>query len=150
MHVLNSQKTSTILTFKSWKNFRVQYVVGSLFMSFITIYNNNTSICKVYNICKHTESEAHNNTNIQYLIKHHHNDTTWAGTRRELLDFTVQGKINRGRHTDHLAQRHSIRTNQCQPPPSPLFCRQDALPAAQPTASKHWRQVIYFTMYAQT
>jgi len=24
----------------------------------------------------------------------------------------VQGKINRGRHTDHLAGRHSIRTNQ--------------------------------------
>ena len=30
----------------------------------------------------------------------------------------VQGKINRGRHTDHLAGRHSIRTNQCPPPPS--------------------------------
>jgi len=25
----------------------------------------------------------------------------WAGARRELLDFMVQGKINRGRHTDH-------------------------------------------------
>jgi len=25
----------------------------------------------------------------------------WASTRRELLDFMVQGKINRGRHTDH-------------------------------------------------
>jgi len=32
----------------------------------------------------------------------------------------VQGKINRGRHTDHLAGRHSIRTNQCLPPPSPM------------------------------
>jgi len=27
----------------------------------------------------------------------------WAGARRELLDFMVQGKINRGRHTDHPA-----------------------------------------------
>jgi len=44
-----------------------------------------------------------------------------AGARRELLDFTVQGKINRGRHTDHPAGRHSIRTNQCPPPPSPIF-----------------------------
>jgi len=26
-------------------------------------------------------------------------------------------KINRGRHTDHPARRHSIRTNQCPPPP---------------------------------
>jgi len=42
----------------------------------------------------------------------------WAGARRELLDFVVQAKINRGRHTDHLAERHSIRTKQCPPPPS--------------------------------
>jgi len=43
----------------------------------------------------------------------------WAGARRELLDFMVQGKINRGRHTNHPAGRHSIRTNQCPPPPLP-------------------------------
>jgi len=57
----------------------------------------------------------------------HHNRFTalfpgppgWAGARRELLDFMVQGKINRGRHTDHPAGRHSIRTNQCPPLPSP-------------------------------
>ena len=41
-----------------------------------------------------------------------------AGARRELLDSTVQGKINRGRHIDHPARRHSIRTKQCPPPPS--------------------------------
>jgi len=28
---------------------------------------------------------------------------------KRILDFMVQGKINRGRHTDHLAGRHSIR-----------------------------------------
>ena len=68
----------------------------------------------------------------------------WAGARRELLDFMVQGKINRGRHTDHPAGRHSIRTNQCPPPPSPhIFYRPDALPAAQPTVSKHWRQLAH-------
>jgi len=77
----------------------------------------------------------------------HHNHFTalfpgppgWAGARRELLDFMVQGKINRGRHIDHPAGRHSIRTNQCPPPPSPIFFyRPDALRATQPTASKHW------------
>jgi len=81
---------------------------------------------------------------------HHHNHFTalfpgppgWAGTRRELLDFMVQGKINRGRHINHPAGRHSIRTNQCPPPPSPhIFYRPDALTAAQPTASNHWRQL---------
>ena len=30
----------------------------------------------------------------------------------------VQGKINRGRNSDYPAERHSIRTNQCPPPPS--------------------------------
>ena len=39
----------------------------------------------------------------------------------QLLDFMVQRKINRGRHTNHLAGGHSIRTNQCPPPPSPHF-----------------------------
>jgi len=75
----------------------------------------------------------------------HHNRFTalfpgppgWAGARRELLDFMVQGKINRGRHTDNPAGRHSIRTNHCSPPPSPpFFYRPDALPAARPTVSK--------------
>jgi len=45
----------------------------------------------------------------------------WAGAGRELLDFMVQGKINRGRHIDSLAGRHSIRTNQCSPPPSSIW-----------------------------
>ena len=42
-----------------------------------------------------------------------------SGARRELLDFIVHGKINRGRHTDYPAGHHSIRTNRCPPPPSP-------------------------------
>ena len=45
----------------------------------------------------------------------------WAGARREPLDFMVQGKINRGRHTDHPAGHHSIQTNHCPPPPSPIL-----------------------------
>jgi len=83
---------------------------------------------------------------------HHHNrfmalflgPPGWAGARREILDFMVQAKINRGRLTDHPAGCHSIRTNECPPPPSPhIFYRPDALPAAQPTASKHWRQYFF-------
>ena len=58
----------------------------------------------------------------------------WAGARRELLDFVVQGKINRGRHTDHPAGRHSIRTNQCSPLPSPIFL-QAGFPSCHPTNS---------------
>ena len=59
---------------------------------------------------------------------HHHNRFTalfkgppgWAGTRRKLLDFMIQRKTNRDRHTDHPTGYHSIRTNQWPPPPSPL------------------------------
>jgi len=36
-----------------------------------------------------------------------------------------QEKINRGRHTDHLAGHHSIRTNQCLPPPSPIEAKKN-------------------------
>ena len=61
----------------------------------------------------------------------------------KLLDFMVQGKIKRGRHTDHPAGRRSIGTNQCPPPLSPIFYRSDALPTAQPTVSKHWRQLAH-------
>jgi len=62
----------------------------------------------------------------------------WASARREVLDFMVQGKITRSRHTDHPAGCHSIWTNQYPLPPSPhFFYRSDALPATQPTVSKH-------------
>ena len=69
---------------------------------------------------------------IVHTTPPHHNRFTalfpgppgWAGARRELLDFMVQGEINRGRHTDHSAGRHSFRTNQCPPPPSPISSTQ--------------------------
>ena len=77
-------------------------------------------------------TQTHNNrrsTNTAHCYTHTHNRFTalfpgpsgWAGARRELLDFMVQGNINTGRHTDHPAGRHSIRTNQCPSPPSPIF-----------------------------
>jgi len=39
----------------------------------------------------------------------------------KLLDFMAQGNINRGRHTDHPAGRHSIWNNWWPPPLSPHF-----------------------------
>jgi len=76
----------------------------------------------------------------------HHNDNCFTalfpGPPR--WDFIVQGKINRHRHTDHPAGRHSIMTNQCPPPPSPIFYSPDALAAAQLTVSKHWRHCRSF------
>jgi len=98
-------------------------------------------------LCRWTANTS-NMSHIQSLHHHHHNHFTAlfpgppgsAGARTELLDFMVQWKINRGRHTDYPAECHSIRANQCPPPPSlHVFYRPDALPAAQPTVSKHWR-----------
>jgi len=71
----------------------------------------------------------HMSASNKWLILHHHHHHNrftalfpgppgYTGARRELLDFMVQGKINRGRHTDYPAGCHSIRTNQCPPPPS--------------------------------
>jgi len=60
-----------------------------------------------------------NTTTKTVLLTYFRGHPGWAGARRELLDFMVQGKINRGKHTDHPAGCHSIRTNQCPPPPSP-------------------------------
>jgi len=73
---------------------------------------------------------------------HHHNRFTalflgppgWAGARRELPDFVLQGKINRGRYIDHPAGCHSVRTSQCPPPPSPIFL-QAGCPSYHPTNS---------------
>jgi len=55
----------------------------------------------------------------------------WAGARRELLDFMVQGKINRGRHIDHPAGRHSIQTNQRSLSPPFFTVRMPFLPPNQ-------------------
>ena len=85
-------------------------------------------------LCADAATPHHTTTVLRPFFRDHPGQ---AGARRELLDFMVQEKINRGRHTDHPTGRHSIRTNQCPPSPSPPFYRPDALPAAQPTVSKH-------------
>jgi len=47
------------------------------------------------------------------LTPHHTITVLWLFRDHpgEPVDFMVQGEINRGRHTDHPAGRHSIRTN---------------------------------------
>jgi len=59
------------------------------------------------------EHKVYQNNNHHH---HHHHHVLqpffWMRrARRELLDFMVQGKINRGRHTNHPTGRHSIQTN---------------------------------------
>jgi len=89
---------------------------------------------------------------------HHHNrymalfpgPPRWASARRELQDFMVQGKIIRGRHTDHTAGRHSIWTIQCLPPPSPIFL-QAGCPSCRPTNSvKALKAICYLQIRINT
>jgi len=86
-------------------------------------------------------TEMHKGYHILCVLQPHHNRFTalfpgpprWAGARRELLDFMVQGKINRGRHTDHPAGRHSIQTNLHHLHHSPFL--QARCPSCRPTNS---------------
>ena len=71
----------------------------------------------------------------------------WAGARRELLDFMVQWKINRGRHTDHPDGCHSVRTNQCPPPPSSPYFLQAGCSSCRPTNSVKALKAIIMWLY---
>jgi len=95
--------------------------------------------------------------NVIYKPHHNHNRFTalfpeppgWAGARKELLNFMVQGKINRSRYyTDNPAGRHSVQTNQCPPPPSPTFL-QAGCPSCRPTNSVK-ANVIYKALHKST
>jgi len=85
------------------------------------------------------------------ISPHHHNRFTalfpgpprWVGARRELLGFMVQGRLT---ESDTLTIRlvaTPSRLTSAHLHRSHLFFRPDALPAAQPTMSKHWRQVVH-------
>ena len=141
---------------------------ASIYLPQITRYNLKTAtVASVVNLVRshvyHTERpHTHTRTQTQHTYTDTHNrfngfkvlspgPPRWAGAKRELLDFMVQEKINRGRHTDHPAGRHSIRTNQCPPPPSPHFLQAGcpschpihsvkALKATALKATHHWHK----------
>ena len=86
---------------------------------------------------------------------HHHTTTALRPFFRDHPGEPVPGENFwtsllrlRGRHTNHLAGHHSIRTNQCSPPPSHLFYR----PTCQSTEG-NWlilkRHFISFTTSSQ-
>jgi len=66
----------------------------------------------------------------------------WAGTRK---DFTEARDSEWQWHTLGYVQKSAPRSRQITMPAPhhSVFYRPDALPATQPIASKHWRQVYY-------
>jgi len=93
----------------------------------------NKSLCSLKRVCK-DDSGSITTTTITVLRPFFRGPSGWAGARRKLLDFMVQGKIIRGRRTDDPARCHSIWTNQSPPPPSPHFL-QAGCPSCRPTNS---------------
>jgi len=83
---------------------------------------------------KHCLLDVTTHTHTQLFYGPFSGTTLVTGARRSLLDFMVQRKIHRGSHTDHRVGRHSIRTNQCPPPPSSHFL-QAGCPFCLPTNS---------------
>ena len=82
------------------------------------------------------------------INNYHHNHFTaifpgppgWAGARKEFLDFMAQGKITEAdTPTIRLGPTPSGLTSAHLHHPPIFSYRLDALPAAQPTVSKHWR-----------
>ena len=56
----------------------------------------------------------------------------------------VQGKINKGRHADHPAGCHSIRTNQCPPPPSSTYFFTGRMPFLPPNQQRQSTESIVY------
>ena len=76
----------------------------------------------------------HNNHHLRPFFRDHPCETV---PEENFWNFWCKGRLTEA-DTNHPAGRLSIQTNQCPPPPSPhIFNRPDALPAAQPTVSKH-------------
>ena len=75
-----------------------------------------------------------NKTELNNIAPHHHTTIPFYGpfsrtTRVSRCQKRISGlydarEDNRCRHTNRLAGCHSIRTNQCLPPPSPIFFKQ--------------------------
>jgi len=84
-----------------------------------TLLRGSTSSLPLYRLSDFSTQMKNHTTTITVLWPFFQDYLGEPVPEKKHLDFMVQGKINRGRHTDHPAGRHSNRTNQRPPPPSP-------------------------------
>jgi len=88
---------------------------------------------------QHTHTHTHTHTHLTALVP---GLPRWAGTRKvkTSLDFTEARDSEWQWHQlGHMQLCTSLQTDNHASTPPLCFYRPDALPAAQPTASKHWR-----------
>jgi len=95
-------------------------LTGPHHSSYDRLLRGSTSSLSLYRLSDFsTQTKNHTTTTTTTVLRPFFKDYPGEPVpEKKLLDFMVQGKINRGRHTDHPAGRHSNRTNQCPPPPS--------------------------------
>jgi len=94
-----------------------------------------------YKFTAESPPPPHHATTVLRPFFRDHPGEHWAGARRELLDFVVQGRLTKaGTLTIRLSATPSGLSSAHRHHP-PFFYRPDALPAAQPTVLKHWRQL---------
>jgi len=130
--VFTHARTCTTITVEWERSYRRKHL-GDNWGRFLTTYDTTGLLVTHPTASDHWRNSQHLHT-YKHFTALFPGPPGWTDARRELLDFMVQGKINRGRHTDHPPGRHSIRTKQCPPPPSPHFL-QAGCPSCRPTNS---------------
>jgi len=125
-----------------WKKHDVVRKTGSYVRSVVRKgpSHGHRKFCEVWT-CRFWDMRPHHTTTV---LRPFSGTTRVSRCQKRTSGLNGASKINRGRHTDNPAGRHSIQTKQCPPPSSPIFCTPDAFPAAQPTVSKQWRQLLRY------
>jgi len=116
---------------------------------------------------EHTHCNLHMNAPVSHVmtIRHTHTHThirltalfpgppMWDGTRKvKLIWIFTEARDSEWQwhQLGHMQVCISLQRQPCQHPTTQVFYRPDALPAAQPTASKHWRHIITIITHTHT
>ena len=128
----------------------VQKKVSHMFLSVTFIPINTRAVPNILFICC-LDWIAHNTHTIVLLLFWNLSRTTWVS--RYQKDKTRKGKTNLDLLEQEIVSGSGICWAICksaphsrqphQHPTTQFFYRPDALPAAQPTASKHWRPNVF-------
>ena len=128
----SSRSLSHLLMSSCLIRFTLSFVISQVHTDYLMMLNRLQKTCRDSEItkCPASHQACYTRTHNRFAALFP-GPPGWAGARRELLDSVVQGKINGGRHNDHLDGWHSIRTNQCPPPASHFM--QAGCPSCHPT-----------------
>ena len=104
-------------------------------------------VCCVLCVITHTHTHTHTRARLTALFL---GIPRWAGTRRvKPIWILLKQETVSGNGISWAICKSAPRSRQITAPAShhSLFYRPDALPAAQPTASKHWRHCAFYNKW---